>query len=159
MHWIISRISSNLQGLQNQFGLHFVTRSGKASLRFLSSHETLYYSCTKSLKGYFSSILNARNELTSQMYLLINKLHSFKDLYRSLIFLKWTTRNRWSNIGNSSQSSLEQRAIFLSTKDTQRLDGTISHVDPSCIPRKLCSPICWRNLPQRNRSESTNVDV
>ena len=60
------------------------------------------------------------------MYLLINKPHSFKDLYRSLIFLKWTTRNRWSNIGNY-QSNLEQRAIFLSTKDTQRLDGTISH--------------------------------
>jgi hypothetical protein len=30
---------------------------------------------------------------------------------------------------------------------------------PSCIARKLCSSICWRNLPQRNRSESTNVDV
>jgi hypothetical protein len=44
MHWIVSRISSNLQGLQNQFGLHFVTRSGQASLRFLASHETLYSS-------------------------------------------------------------------------------------------------------------------
>jgi hypothetical protein len=119
--------------LQNQFGLHFVTRSGKASLRFSASHETLYFSCTKSPKGYFSSILNARNALTSQMYLLINKPHSFKDLYRSLIFLKWTTRNRWSNIGNYSQSNLEQRAIFLSTKDTQKLDGTISHVQAPVV--------------------------
>jgi hypothetical protein len=75
-----------IYSLQNQFGLHFVTRSGKASLRFLSSLETLYSSCTKSPKGYFSSVLNARNELTSQMYLLINNLHSFKDLYRKILF-------------------------------------------------------------------------
>jgi hypothetical protein len=102
----------------------FLTRSGKASLLFLSSHETLYSSCTKSPKGYFSSILNARNELTSQMYLLIHKPHRFKDLYRSLLFLKWTTRNRWSNIGNYNQRHFSFH---------QRLDGTISHVQAPVV--------------------------
>jgi hypothetical protein len=46
MHWIISRISSNLQNLQNHLGLRSVTLSGKASLRFLVRHETLFPSCT-----------------------------------------------------------------------------------------------------------------
>jgi hypothetical protein len=32
------------------------------------------------------AILNARNELTWQMYLLINKPHRFKNLYRRVLF-------------------------------------------------------------------------
>jgi hypothetical protein len=39
-------------------------------------------------------------------------------------------------MGNYSQSNLEQRAIFLSTKDTQRLDGTISHVQTPVVSQE-----------------------
>jgi hypothetical protein len=55
-----------------------------------------------------------------------------------LIFLKWTIRNRWSNIGNYGPSNLEHHAIFLFIKGTQRLDGTISYVQASIASQGSC---------------------
>jgi len=53
-----------------------------------------------------------------------------------LIFLKWTTRNGWSDIGNNSRSNLEH-TIFIFIKNTQRLHGTLSYVRPQFYPEEV----------------------
>jgi hypothetical protein len=75
----------------------------------------------------------------------------------SLIFLKWTTGNRWSNIGNYSQSNLEQGAIFLSTKDTRRLYGTISHVQALVVSQGNYTVRYGDGTYLSETSESTKV--
>jgi len=46
-------------------------------------------------------------------------------------------RNGWSDIGNNSRSNLEH-TIFLFTKDTQRLHGTLSHVQAPILSEGSC---------------------
>jgi hypothetical protein len=92
----------------------------------------------------------------------MNKPHSFENLYRkefALIFPKWIKRNTSSNIGKYCRSSLEQPAIFLSTKYTQETAAQNVCIGPNFIPRKLCLHICRWNLPQPNRTKFTYVNV
>jgi hypothetical protein len=66
--------------------------------------------------------------------------HSFEKLSDEfdVIFLKCTTRYRWSNMGNYCRSNLENHTIFLFSEGTQRLDGTISYVQASIVPQGSC---------------------
>jgi hypothetical protein len=128
IHWIISRISSNLQGLQNQLSLHSTTLSGKANLRFLVSHETLFSRNT--LWGVLVG-----TAVAAVFTVTASRNYSGES---DFIFLKWTTGNTWSNIGNYCRSNLEKHAIFIFSKGTQRLAGTISHVQASAVPEVGC---------------------
>jgi hypothetical protein len=97
-------------------------------LGFAVSHETLFCSCT--LWGVLVRTAVA-------VVFTVTASRNYSEEY-DLIFLKWTTRNRWSNIGNYCQSDLEQHPIFLFSKDTQRMAGTISYVKASVVSQGRC---------------------
>jgi hypothetical protein len=103
-------------------------------------------------------VLNSLHKFTCY---LINLTASriYKETF-DLIFLKWTTRNVWSNIGNYCRSNLEQHAIFsFHQRHSETGWHNIIRSSPNFIPRKLCLYICRWNLPQPNRTKFTNVDV
>jgi hypothetical protein len=108
---------------------YVLQRSLEAKLaRFLVSHENLFSRCT--LWGVLVGTVAA-------VVVTVTASRNYSEEF-DLIFLKWTTRNRWSNIGNYCRSHLEQHPIFLFSKDTQRLDGTISYVQASVVSHGPC---------------------